>query len=404
MKSLLFVGPWPPPFGGIASHLYELLPGLSNIGYDVHILSYCEKRIEKKSIEKGVNIKHFNPSKFFKGNLFQILKKSVLMLNHKKDLNYKRYLRALSISTKIDKIVKENNIDFIFTYAADQIHLLPFISNDNKRIKIFTSIYGAFFLNPKFYSKEKLFLKHAFKFSDTVLSCSQYCVDSGKRFLEIDYPTKVFYNNVDKSLYNPNLDGRMIRERFNIPKDSIVLMTMGRISKDMGVDFLLDNLQNITSISKKIIVFFVGAKAELCDRVVNSQQYNKQVRYSFDISFEEKPYFFACCDIFTAPTKEKHACMGIANIEAMMSRKAIISSTSGGHVETIENEVSGILVPFKNGKINSKIYIEQLSKIVHDEKLREYYANHGYKRGLKLFTNEQIVKEHDNFIKEKSNF
>ena len=82
---------------------------------------------------------------------------------------------------------------------------------------------------------------------------------------------------------------------------------MGRIGKDMGVDFLLNNLTNITSILEKLIVFFVGAKAELCDQVIKHSHTNKQIRYSFDISFEDKPYFFACCDIFTAPTKEKHA-------------------------------------------------------------------------------------------------
>ena len=117
----------------------------------------------------------------------------------------------------------------------------------------------------------------------------------------------------------------------------------------------------------------------------------------FDSSFVGNMY---SCDIFTAPTKEKHACMGIANIEAMMSKKAVISSTSGGHVETIENGVSGILVPFENGIINNKIYIKNLSLLINDKKLRDKIAEKGYERSLKLFTNEKIVQEHIDFIKE----
>ena len=43
MKSILFVGNWPKPFGGIASHLYELLPGIAKSNYEVTILTFTEK-------------------------------------------------------------------------------------------------------------------------------------------------------------------------------------------------------------------------------------------------------------------------------------------------------------------------------------------------------------------------
>ena len=76
-------------------------------------------------------------------------------------LSFKKYFRAISISTKINDIVKKNHINFIFTYDNDQLHINPFISSKNKKIKIFNSIYGAFFLDPKSYENEKIFLKHA---------------------------------------------------------------------------------------------------------------------------------------------------------------------------------------------------------------------------------------------------
>jgi starch synthase len=126
------------------------------------------------------------------------------------------------------------------------------------------------------------------------------------------------------------------------------------------------------------------------------------VRFAFSIPFEEKPFFFAACDIFTAPTKDKHACMGIANIEAMMSGKAVIASTSGGHPETIEDAVSGILVPFEKGKLNGRFYVEKLTVLVKDPETRKKYGEEGRKRALRLFTNEQIVEEHLDLIREFS--
>jgi alpha-maltose-1-phosphate synthase len=148
------------------------------------------------------------------------------------------------------------------------------------------------------------------------------------------------------------------------------------------------------------LFFFVGAKAELCNQVEDVAKENAQVRFAFNIPIEEKHNYFAACDIFTAPTKEKHACMGIANIEAMMSGKAVISSTSGGHPETIEDKVSGILVPFRNGKLDEDIYIKELTTLVKNDIIRNDFGKKGRGRALKLFTNEQIVQEHIDLINE----
>lgn len=396
---LLFVGPWPPPFGGIASHLYELLPGIVEQGYEATTLSYSSEEVEICKFEKGVRNMYFSPTSFFRKNLVKCLIRMLECSNHRKGLSFRRYSRAISISERINAIIIQENVNYVFTYDNDQIHVLPFIKK-NRLSGLFCTIYGAFFLSPEFYQAEKLFLRHAMKFADKILSCSKYCADSGKEFLQIDYPMKVIYNNVDKDVYNPLRNGAEIRKRYNISDDAIVLMTMGRVGVDMGVDFLLRNIDRLTRIDPRLIIFIVGAKAELCDKVVELAKNNQQVRYAFNIDFEDKPYFFASCDIFTAPTKDKHACMGIANIEAMMSGKAVISSTSGGHPETIEDNVSGILVPFRDRKLNEDIYVEKLENLIKDVELRNRFGKIGRERALRLFTNEQIVQEHIDLINE----
>jgi glycosyltransferase involved in cell wall biosynthesis len=400
-NNLLFVGPWPPPFGGIASNLYELLPALACKGYNVYVLSFIENETEIEKFEKRVKIRYFSPISFFKKNILYISLNALRWLKFKKGLSLKRYIRAITISERVNRIVVNDGIDFIFTYDNDQLHLSPFIlKNSNDYPKIFCSIYAAFFLNPLLYESEKRFLINAIQSTDKILSCSKYCVDSGKAYLGIDYPTKVIYNNVDDSIYSPDNDGGLIRQKYSISNDSIVLMTMGRVGVDMGVDFLLRSLSQILSIDKRIVLFFVGAKAELCDNVEEVAKENSQVRFAFNIPTEEKKNYFAACDIFTAPTKEKHACMGIANIEAMMSGKAVISSTSGGHPETIKNGVSGILIPFDNGVLNVNIYVEKLSMLVFDKRLRERLGFEARKRALAYFTNNRIVEEHLDLIRE----
>lgn len=402
-KNLLFLGPWPPPFGGISSHLYELLPGLVDKGYNVISLSFTEEQNEISQIERGVKNIYFSPTSHFNRNRIKILKGAIGNQAHRKGLGLKKYIRALTIADRMNSIIDEDQIDFVFTYDNDQLHVTPFIdSGSGKKPKIFSSIYGAFFLHPREYANEKPFLRHAVSFAEKILSCSKYCADSGKEYLNMDYPTQVIYNNVDKDLYNPQNDGSDIRTRHNISKDQIVLMLVGRIGVDMGADFLLRELNRLTAIDPNLIIFFVGARAELCDEVEKVAETNAQVRFAFNIPMEEKELYFAACDIFTAPTKEKHACMGIANIEAMMSGKPVISSTSGGHPETIEDGVSGILVSFENGLLNGDEYIEKLTPLVKSPYMRAEYGKRGRERGLRLFTNEQIVQEHLDIIEEYS--
>ena len=50
MKRILFIGPYPPPYGGIASHLKDLIPGLVKSNYKIVTLSWSneEKVLKEK--------------------------------------------------------------------------------------------------------------------------------------------------------------------------------------------------------------------------------------------------------------------------------------------------------------------------------------------------------------------
>jgi glycosyltransferase involved in cell wall biosynthesis len=398
-KKILFIGPWPPPFGGISSHLYELLPGLYDKNNDIYLFSFSKSWVIKKTIINGIEMHSISIYLYFLKNIFSILFSLLINLKQKKDLNFKKYISSNILSNYINNFISSTGINFIFTYDNYLLTINPFIrQNKFKHPHIFNTIYGDFILNPKMYNTQMQFYKYAISKSSKILSCSKYCVDSGKSFFNIEYKTNVFYNNVSEIIYNPNNSGLKIRERHHVPKNAILLMTMGRVGYDMGVDFLLDNLDTIFSIDDKLYILIVGARAELSNRVQFLSLSYPRLKYSFDITFEDKPLYYAACDIFTSPTKEKHACMGISNIEAMMSNKPIISSNSGGHKETIEDSVSGILVPFINGKINTEIYINQLKNLIYNPEHRIKLGNNGRSRALNLFTNKKIVNDHLNFL------
>jgi hypothetical protein len=118
-NNLLFVGPWPPPFGGIASNLYELLPVVKSKGYNVYVLSYTDEENEISKNEKGVQVIYFAPSTFFKKNSLSVFFRAIKQLRYKNGLSLKRYIRAITISERVNRKVRNEQIDFVFTYDKD---------------------------------------------------------------------------------------------------------------------------------------------------------------------------------------------------------------------------------------------------------------------------------------------
>ena len=102
------------------------------------------------------------------------------------------------------------------------------------------------------------------------------------------------------------------------------------------------------------------------------------------------PQWLAACDIFVLPSLNE--CHSIAILEAMRAGKAIIATEVGGNGESIENNLSGLLVPAKNCNVLADV----LYKLISDEKLRKTLGENARKRFLHLFT-EEVMQQ--NLIK-----
>lgn len=400
--NVLFYGCWPPPYGGIASHLYELLPALADRNVNVFLIVNEERGEIRYTYEKGVHIYYYSHLDLFKKNFLTVFFYFFYFIRKKKDLKIREFLIQLSHFVFLKEIISTKKIDFLFTHDNPRMLVIPFVKAKFPSIKIFTTIYADFIINKDKYTSIKSHLIECFKFSNLILSCSQFCVNTGKKFLNIDYPTKVIYNNVNPEIFTPLNDKQLIRKKIGIPVDSIVLITMCKMNTDMGVGFLLDVHQEILKTNPTVVIFFVGAYDELSERIVELSSKNNRVFHAFNIPGDMKPYYFAAADIFTAPTIGSHACMGIANIEAMMSGLPVLSSNSGGHRETIEDGHDGFIVPLIENMIDESQYLERLKVLVENSELRNEIGIRTRQRALNLFSNEKIVDIHleiinDNF-------
>jgi len=396
-KKLLFVGAYPPPYGGIASHLFSLLPQLTINGYD--IVSLTVSKNGKVIQNNGMKHIYLSQSKFFYKNILHVLLNFIQCLIYKQNVKTRDFLRVVNSACIINKISNKEQVSAIFIYDNYNGMVIPLLKKHfNERKPLAFMIFGDFYLRPDTYQFISEYVKDIFNDSDVILSSSQYCADSISRILHYNFPVKVIYVGVDHNTFVPKCSGGAIRSTLNIQSTATVFLFIGRMVKEMGLDFVLEIASELLSLDEELYLIVAGAKGSLSEQVKQYTYNNNNVKYCLDISFNKKVEYYAASDVVIAPTMEKHACMGVSIKEAMACAKPIIASNSGGIPEAIDDGINGYLIPIESGKPNKDIFLNRAKKLLREPSLRKIMGQRGRDKVLKSFTNEQTTQKYLNIL------
>jgi glycosyltransferase involved in cell wall biosynthesis len=397
MKRILFIGPYPPPFGGIASHLHELLPELVKNGYEINCLDRSPKT--EKITTSGITVIRINLRDYLKKHIFQIIHSYLKFTYINKTIKWAEALRNINFAHAIIKIVRARKIEAIFIYEENAM-VIPILRKKlGKSTPIGLMIFGEYYSKQNDYVKIKEYMHKVFNNSDVILSSSRFCGNSIKNIFGFEFPVKVVYVGVNEMVYNPLNDGSKIRTELGIPQNAIVFLFLGRMMSEMGLDFLLNVSERLLSLNKDVYLIIAGAKDDLSFLAKDLSEREHRVKYCLNIPIDKKPHFYSACDIFLAPSKEDHACMGVSIKEAMFCAKPVIASTSGGIPEAIEDDVNGYLIPFLNGELDEKKFLHVAKSLVDNPPLRKNMGNKGREKALHLFTNRQTTNHYLEIIK-----
>lgn len=140
-----------------------------------------------------------------------------------------------------------------------------------------------------------------------------------------------------------------VRQKWGIAKDDFVVLSVSRLVKRKGVEFLIDAVKKINNPSVKLLVVGDGPEKERLMKLKNDQ-----------IIFTGKvpalsPYYEAC-DVavlvsYIIPEEGDFEGLGLVLLEAQSFGKPVIGTKSGGIPETFEDDKTGILVPEKNSQV-----------------------------------------------------
>jgi glycosyltransferase involved in cell wall biosynthesis len=163
---------------------------------------------------------------------------------------------------------------------------------------------------------------------------------------------KVYHslNSVDPSRWDYQRDGSSIRQEFHIPPDALVFTITGRMLPWKGHELLLQALAQIKDQLPDFRLMIVGGVT--ADFLISHGNYishlQEQVHklgLSQQVIFtgmrSDVPAILAVSDLYTMPTFEEPC--GLAILEAMAMKKAIVALDNGGPRELVEQGKSGLL-------------------------------------------------------------
>jgi glycosyltransferase involved in cell wall biosynthesis len=351
---ILVVGPIPPPYGGIATSVINLLNSDLSLYFKIKQLSNSPNRpIEFSGKIDFLNIISF--LRFVHNCLREIIK-------------FKPHIIQIEIANTIISFLKNS-----------PIVLLKFISN----AKIILSIHGSDlkFLNS--YNSLSFFFKMYIRFiflnCDAIRLLSKkwiklyitYFKLNNKIVLSIPNGIKVDFININQSILDfGNSNIILYLGAIGPEKGSFDLINAAEILKDKGYDFkiLLIGPEMDSGIMEKI------------NKIIRNKNLKDNVKIFNDIEYDRVPQFYNSSDIFILPSYTEGFPMCI--LEAMASGLPIVSTNVGAIPEFIEEEENGFLV--KPGDIKGIVY--KIETLLNDKILREKIGNNNIKKVRENFS------------------
>lgn len=347
MKNVLMVGPVPPPYGGIAAVVQEIVNSELSKEYAFEVFD----------AQKGA------PSEF------GLLKRL--------PFNLKRLI-------KFNSLIGRKKFDFAhlhFDCGSFRGRALMILSLRLRGIKVLLHLHGTgweVFYDDVSHS-ERLFAKIGLKASNIVIVLYDFWV---RKIKEILPDTKVYVTSNfvgEKGSIEPSTI-QAYRQKCGFGEDDVVVVFVGGLGWRKGCFDILDAIPKVIAQRPQVKFLFVGGddypgEFDRIKQQVSEKGFSQWVFLTGQASREDVTVYLMMSQIFLLPTYREGA--PIAIIEAMRASLPMITTPVGGIPDMVENGINGLLI--EPG--NPEMIAQAVMRLVDDPDLRAKLG----RAGLEVF-------------------
>ncbi len=334
------------------------------------------------------------------------LKTVILLYNHIKSCTKLISFIIFSVLLLINRNVIKNCISFIDNSLSSFNQIKE--QNINAHIvfqcsmPLFTGVIGTFYklcFNVPlviyvhgseliFHSKpfnQRLLQKFILKNADLIISNSKFttqlAISKGAD------PNKIYKTllGANTKMFFPKETNHLIKQKYNIPDDHLILLTVSHLIPRKGNDMVIKALPKILE-NVPNLTYLIGGRGEYQSTLIHLVKENKlenHVKFIGFVKDEEINDLFNACDIFIMPNRQEVYDVegfGIVFADAAACAKPTIAGNSGGAVDAIVDKQTGFLV----NPLSIEDIAEKTITLLKDPQLRLQFGQ----KGLERVTNE----------------
>jgi len=182
----------------------------------------------------------------------------------------------------------------------------------------------------------------AFKLCNSVIAVSESTSLLAQQCGASQPKITIIYNSANEELYVNQVSRKDARRKLGLASDVPIFLSVGHLIERKGFDFLIEGSSGI---ERPFLVIIVGEGSEE-DRLrglIASLGLESKVKVWGSASMEELVNLYKAADVFVHPSMHEGHSMVL--VEAMASGLPIIATQVPGNVETVQDGVTGLLVP-----------------------------------------------------------
>jgi glycosyltransferase involved in cell wall biosynthesis len=140
---------------------------------------------------------------------------------------------------------------------------------------------------------------------------------------------------VDVEHFHPAPDRSGLRDKLNLPKDVLLLLTVRDLEQRMGIDILLRALRRLPSDRPyQCLIGGTGPLRAFLEELAHRLGIAERVRFLGHIPEEQLPLYYQAADLFVLPTRS-HEGFGLVTVEALACGTPVVATPAGATPEIL---------------------------------------------------------------------
>jgi len=273
-------------------------------------------------------------------------------------------MRMPLIMKELKKLIRKLSPDVIHAHQITPSGLWGALSNFHPFI--ITPIGSDVLVHARENSFYKLITHHVLRKADLITSDSFALRDAIFQFGGSPEKTHIIQNGVDFSFFNPNVDGRRLREKLGLGDSPVILSTRG-IAPLYNIDSIVEAIPIVLrSIPRAQFLFTYVMEDSIhsIKELVSKLGIENSIKFIGPVDYEEMPDYHSIADVsVSVPSSDSSPC---SVYEAMACNTPVVVSDLPWTKHFMKNGQNAMIVPVRR----PEAIADAIVNILHNSRLR----------------------------------